>query len=136
MIKDNAWVLGLSIICLSAFISELIVAFPGYVYSRLGIDRDLLLAFLWLLPVFASFIVVFFNSRHGILLSILYIPIQSVICTLVHFLAGELGAKIDFGGISGLEVTFKIFFIISIITITVGCLLGLLFRILYHRNNK
>ncbi len=125
MSRLKVWLIGLTIILVFVFLSEFAIIFKGYVFGRFGLNRNLILTILWLLPIVSSFIAVFFPEKNGIIAGISYIPILSFLAPIVHFISGQLGATIDLGGISGLRITFKIYLVLSVITIGLGCLAGM-----------
>ena len=124
----RSWWIGFSLIIIFILMSELAVVFRDYVFSRLGLNRNLVLTLLWLLPAIASFVVVYFSRDRKILKGLSLIPLLSVLGPIIHFLFGKYGATIDFGGLEGLRVTFQIYFALSAITIVVGMVVGWLFN--------
>ncbi|WP_419176765.1 hypothetical protein [Desulfosediminicola sp.] len=128
MSKFQAWWIGFLIIVIFVFLSEGVIVFKDYVFSRLGLDRNLVLVLLWLLPVLAGFTAVFLSKKIDIAIGLSYIPIITVLGPFVHFLSGELGATIDFSGLAGLKVTFPIYLVLGSIVIGIGSLAGVTAR--------
>lgn len=124
----KAWWIGFTLIVAFVLISELTVLFREYVYSRLGLSRNLILTLLWLLPVIASFLVVYLSKKRRVLKGLSFVLVLSVFGPLAHFLSGQLGATIDFAGLSGLKVTFQIYFVLSMLTAGFGTVVGMLFK--------
>jgi len=121
MRRLKPWWLGFLLIVIFVHLGELTIVLDEYIY-QLGLDRNIVLILLWFLPVVASYLAV---SRSGkIILGLSYIPVLSLLGPVVHFLFGEFGAKIDFGGLAGLRVTVPIEFFFSVITIGTGSVAG------------
>lgn len=120
----KAWSIGFLIIVSFVLIGELSIAFHDYVYSRIGINRNMFLMVLWLLPVFAAFLVSYYSNRYKLLLSLSYIIVLPFMLSVIHYFHGELGGKIDFSGFPGALVVFKVSFFMGGIAITIGALLG------------
>lgn len=125
MSRVKAWLFGFLMIVIFVMVGEFVIIFKDYIFVRLGADRNFVLTILWLLPVFASFVAVFFPKRNGLIAGLSYIPILSVFGPIVHYICGQFGAKIDFGGLSGLRITFQIYLVLSVITIGIGCIAGI-----------
>ncbi|MEW6429057.1 MAG: hypothetical protein AB1568_13595 [Thermodesulfobacteriota bacterium] len=125
MSKLQLWWIGLLIIAFFVLSSEFVIIFNSYIFSRLGLNRNIILSLLWLLPAISSFIAAFFSSKNSLLLGLSYIPILSILGPIIHFFSGQLGATVDFGGISGLRITFPIYFVLSVITVGIGSLTGI-----------
>lgn len=124
----KAWWMGFALIVVFVFIGELTLAFKEYVFYRLGLNRDLILSAFWLLPVVASFLVVYLSKKGRTFKGLSLIPVLSVLGPLAHFLAGHLGATIDLAGLPGIKVTFPIYLVLSVITIGLGTILGALIK--------
>lgn len=128
MNNTKAWWIGFILIATFILLSELTVVFKEYVYSRLGLSRNLILSVLWLLPIIASFVVVSLSQKRRVLNGLSLILVLSVLGPLVHFLSGQFGAVIDFSGLPGLKVTFPIYLVLSSLTIGVGTVVGMIVR--------
>ena len=124
----KVWWIGFTLIVVFVLMGELTVVFREYVYSRLGLSRNLILSILWLLPIIASFMVVYLSKKRGWLKGLSLILVLGVCGPLAHFLSGQLGATIDFAGLSGLKVTFQVYLVLGALTIGFGAVLGTLFN--------
>lgn len=124
----KAWWLGFALIVTFVLMGELTIIFREYVYYRLGLSRNLILTMLWLFPVIASFLVVYFSKKKRVLKGLSFIFVLSVLGPLAHFLSGQLGATIDLAGLPGLRVTFQIYLVLSLLTIGFGVVVGMLFK--------
>jgi len=125
----KAWWIGFGLIVIFVLMSELTIIFREYVYSRLGLSRNFILTMLWLLPVIASFLVVYLSKERRVLKGLSFILVLSVLGPVAHFLLGQLGGvAIDLSGMSGLRVTFQIYLVLSVITIGFGAAVGILFK--------
>jgi hypothetical protein len=124
----KTWWIGVSLIVTFILMGELAMLFREYLYSRLGLSRDLILSVLWLLPIIASFIVVYHSNKKKVLKGFSLIIVLSVLGPLVHFLSGQLGVTIDFSGFPGMKVTFQVYFILGVLTIGFGVVVGVLFN--------
>lgn len=122
----KAWSLGLLIILLFLTIGELSAAFNEYVFHRLGINRSIFLFILWMFPLLAAFITSYFSSKYKVILGLSYILIVPILGALAHYINGELGGTVDFTGVSGAIMTFKIYFVINSILVVIGTGLGVL----------
>ncbi|MCP4487286.1 MAG: hypothetical protein GY820_08215 [Gammaproteobacteria bacterium] len=123
----KTWWSGFAIIVAFIVIGELSIVFREYVYARMGLSRNFVLMLLWLLPVIASFLVVFRSKKRKLLKGLSFILVLSFLGPLAHFLFGQLGATIDFAGLQGLRVTFQIYLVLSVVTIGLGSVIGILF---------
>lgn len=124
----KAWWTGFALITAFVLVSELTVVFNEYVYGRLGLSRNLILTILWLLPVIASFLVVYLSKKKRVFKGLSFILVLSVLGPLAHYLSGEFGATIDFAGLPGLKVTFQIYLVLSVLTAGLGTVVGLFFK--------
>jgi hypothetical protein len=123
--SKSAWTVGFLIITLFVILGELTVTVDNYVYFRLGLTRNFILLALWTLPCLASFIVAYY-SDHKLWFSISLIPVLSLLGPTAHYINGLLGGVVDFTGMAGAFVVFKLYFSIGSILIAVGALLGTL----------
>jgi len=115
---------GFLLISLFVILGELTVTLDNYVYFRLGLTRNFILLVLWTFPCLASFIVAYY-SDHKMWFSISLIPVLSLLGSLVHYINGLFGGVVDFTGMNGAFVVFKIYFTIGSILIIAGALLGI-----------
>ena len=123
----NAWSLGLSILIFFIISSELTVVFHDYIFYRLGINRNILLTLLWSLPFFSAFIASYYSKKYKLFYGLSYILLLPLFGAFVHYINGELGGVIDFRGLSGAIVLFKIYLMVGSIIITIGTILGVAF---------
>jgi hypothetical protein len=128
MHRLKAWWIGFALIIFFILTSESTIIFKEYFFIRLGLNRNLVLTVLWSLPIFASFIAVSFSTYNRIIIGLSYILILSLLAPIAHFLVGQAGVAIDFGGLVSMRVTFTIYLVLSVITIGIGCVAGILFR--------
>lgn len=128
MNDTKAWWIGFVPIVAFVLMGELTVVFKEYVYSRLGLNRNLILSVLWLLPIIASLAVVSLSKKRRVLRGLSLILVLSVLGPLVHFVSGQFGATIDFAGLPGLKVTFPIYLVLSTPTIGLGTVVGMLVK--------
>lgn len=128
MNDTKAWWIGFFLIVFFILMSELIVVFREYVYSRLGLSRNLVLSLLWILPIISSFVVVSLSKKNRVLKGLSLIFILSFLGPLTHFITGQFGAVIDFSSLSGLKVTFSIYLVLSSLTIGFGTFVGMLVK--------
>jgi len=124
----NSWWLGFLLIIAFVLLSEMIVIFNEYFYHRLGLNRNLVLTLLWLLPVLASFLAVYFSEKGHFVTGLSYIPVLGFLGPTVHLLVSKLGVAVDFGGLTGLKVTLQVYFFLSTSTMVAGAVMGLLLR--------
>lgn len=128
MNDTKAWWISVTIITAFVLMSELIVIFREFVYVRMGLSRNLVLSLLWVMPVIAAFLTAFLSEKRRIVKALSLVLVLSVLGPVVHYITGELGAKVDFEGLPGLRVTIQIYFVLSFLTIGFGAILGILFN--------
>ncbi|MDH5573560.1 MAG: hypothetical protein OEY89_17480 [Gammaproteobacteria bacterium] len=124
---SKAWKIGFLIILLFTIASELLLVFDDYVFTRIGIDRNIIKLIFWLTPMFAAYIATYYSKTNKLLMGLSYIILFPVIFTCIHYINGEFGSAVDFTGSSGALVVFKVSAAIGSIMIIIGTLLGLLF---------
>jgi hypothetical protein len=123
---STAWMQGCLAIFIFVLVGELSVLFNNYVFHRLGINRTVFLSALWILPLIAAFIASYFSERHKLLAGLSYTIMLPLLGSTAHFVSGELGATIDFAGLAGALVIFKIYLVMGAVTGAAGTALGLL----------
>ena len=124
---ENAWTIGVLLLLIAVVLGELSVLFDDYVFRRIGINRNYLLVFLWLFPLGAAFIASCYSSKYKIVAGLSYALIFPLLAAIGHFISSEMGGAIDFIGVSGAIVYFKINFVIGMFFIMVGTFVGFLF---------
>ena len=102
--------------------------FPTYVYTRIGVNRNAVLIFLWSMPAAASFIVAMKAKAAPLLQGLSFVIVVTILGPLSHLFADYFGATVDLGGLEGLRATVPIFFVMSVITVGAGAVAGMLFR--------
>lgn len=127
MITSKFQPMAISILILSLFIilGEASVVFHDYVFHRIGIDRNVLLSFLWLAPLFAAYFLVILSKKFAFWQLMLNVIFIAIVGSGAHYLIGLLGFSVDFSGWAGLKVVFKIYFVLGGIITFVGALLAL-----------
>lgn len=123
----TAWSLGFLIILLSVIFGEVSIAFNDYFYHRLGINKNLFSLFLWALFLVAAYVASYYSKAFKTFLGLSYILVIPITATLVHYMNGLLGTVIDFDGVSGAIVVFKIYFLVAVIFASIGTCLGVFF---------
>jgi hypothetical protein len=126
MNDNKAWRIGFILIVVFVLLGQGVVMFHDYVFARLGFSRDLVLLVLWFLPIIASFFTVVYSNDKRILKGFSLGVVLTILGPLTHFFSGYLGATIDMPGISGLKVTIQIYLGLSMLTVGLGILAGLL----------
>jgi len=121
---NRSWLRGFLVIVLFVLLSEATVVFDDYFFGVLGLNPDLTLTLLWVLPAFASFLTTTLGTARKMIIGLSYIPILTVLGPVTHFLAGSFGTSVDYGGLEGLRVTVPIYFVLSAVTIGIGVLAG------------
>lgn len=120
------WQLGFLVILLFVLIGELSVIFDDYVFYRVGVNRNVFLFVLWILPAGAAFIASYFSRRYKLLSGLSYAIVLPILGATAHYVSGQLGAPTDFAGLRGAFIVFKIHFVLGAIAASVGTTLGLL----------
>lgn len=124
-VLSKPWSLGVLLILAYAVLGELIVLLDDYVFHRVGVNRNALLMVLWILPILASYVASRYSERHKLLMGLSYVILSPLIGSVVHYISGELGETVDFVGIPGAMVVFKVYLVIDSILVILGTALGL-----------
>lgn len=119
------WSLGVLLILAFAVLGELIVLLDDYVLHRVGINRNVLLLILWILPILASYVASRYSERHKLLMGLSYVILFPLIGALVHYISGELGGTVDFVGLTGAIAIFKLYLGVGSILVILGAALGM-----------
>lgn len=122
----KAWGLGVLLILAFAIVGELLVAFDDYVFHRLGVDRNLTLSILWVLPLVAAYVAARYSPQHKLLAGLSYVLILPFVGAAAHFVSGVLGATVDFKGLSGARLVFGMDLAIGSLLIVTGTFVGVL----------
>ena len=122
----KAWSIGLLILLLFAVLGEAVVAFHDYTFGRIGIAKNTILYILWVLPLAAAFIATYMAESKKIIVGLSYLVLFPLLAALIHYLHGELGGTVDFGGVKGAVFVFKLYFYIGSALTILGTILGLL----------
>lgn len=121
---SKAWQLGLLVLLLNVIISELTLVIDEYVYHRAGINKSYLSVVLWLFPLFAAYIASYYSDRFKMIYGLSYVLLFPLMATVGHYLNGLFGNAVDFVGMSGAMVFFKVHLAISSVIISVGTIIG------------
>ena len=121
------WALGVVLVAAFAVFGELLLVFDDYVFHRLGLNRNALLLALWALPFIAAYVAARYSETHKLLAGLSFLILFPVIGTAAHYLNGALGGTVDFAGLSGAAVTFRLYLALGSVLVITGTLLGLLF---------
>lgn len=122
----KAWGLGVLLILAFAIVGELLVAFDDYVFHRLGVDRNLTLSILWVLPLVAAYVAARYSPQHKLLAGLSYLLILPFVGAAAHFVSGVLGTTVDFKGLSGARLVFGMDLAIGSLLIVTGTFVGVL----------
>lgn len=123
---------GLLINFIFIFLSQLLINFHGYVYTRLGCNYDMILLILWIIPLAPAFLATYQGSLTGLYLCLIYTLIITLAFPFINFISGLLGSHIDFSGIKGLSALLKIYFYISLAINIIGATLGIAAKKIIH----
>jgi hypothetical protein len=118
--------MGSAIILFFVFLGQILVIFDEYVFYRIGVNRNFLMAALWILPFLAAFTTSFYLRYFSFWLISMYIIALPLLAAMVHYLYGELGGVVDFSGIPGAFVIFNIFFVVGAVVLLAGAGIGVL----------
>ena len=119
------WAVGVVIVVASCLLGELVGVVDSYVFARVGLNRDLVLVVIWGLLLVAAFVATYFSESRKLLAGLSMMVVFPVVGTLIHFFTGAVGVKVDFGGIAGAVVTFRLFALFGGILVALGTFLGL-----------
>lgn len=123
------FLLGLSFILFFIIASQLVIIYRAYIYS-IGLDRDIVLLILWLIPSIVSFSITSFSKNYVFLKNIIFIVFITVLAPITHYLVDLFNlTEVDFGGLIGMKVTIPLFLIMSILTVGLGFVFGSIFKI-------
>lgn len=127
--KDyKIWLIGLLFVLISILLGESTIILKDLIYDNNFLDRNIIILFTWSVQATSAFLVVKSAKSFSVLLGLSYIPIITIIGPAIHFLLGELGIVIDFGGVSGLHFTVKYYFIIGTLTSGFGSISAFLIK--------
>jgi len=122
----KAWGIGMALVVAFAILGQLASAFGDYVFFRLGINRDVVLGALWLLPLAAAYIATRYAPERKLLAGLSFVLVVPLIGACAHLLSGALGANVDFEGLSGARIVFGIYLVLGGLVAVIGTILGLL----------
>lgn len=120
------WAIGVALVVAFAILGEVAVIFSDYVFHRLGLNRDLVLGGLWILPLAASYVATRYSADRKLLAGLSFLLVVPLIGTLAHLVSGALGANVDFEGFSGGRIVFGLYLVIGGLVVVIGTILGLL----------
>lgn len=119
-----AWLYGLLIIFMALVLGQSVLFFGDYIYMLSSYGRNFILMVCWGALLFSGFFASYFSKKHGVILGLLYVIIAPILGAFIHFLYGQLGGVVDFGGLQGAFVLFNISFVLSAWLIGAGIILG------------
>ena len=125
-IFKKPWTIGFMILLLYVFIGELLTWFDDYVFDRIGVNKNILTCLLWGLPLLASYVASYYSEKRKLFNALSYLVLFPLMLVVVHFVSGELGWRVDFTGMRGAIILFKLYFVIGGVLIVTGALFGLL----------
>jgi len=120
------WAIGVALVVAFAILGEMAVIFGDYVFHRLGLNRNIVLGALWILPLVASYVATRYSPDRKLLAGLSFLLVVPLIGALAHLVSGALGANVDFEGLSGGRVVFGIYLAIGGLVVVIGTILGLL----------
>jgi hypothetical protein len=120
------WAVGMLLILTFAVLGELFTVFNDYVFHRLGLNRNAVMTVLWVLPFFAAYFASRYSETHKVLTGLSFMLLFPLVGSVAHYINGELGGPVDFVGLSGAALIFKLYFAVGSILVIAGTLLGLL----------
>lgn len=123
----RAWAIGLLLVLMFVLLTEILMIFDDYVFVRLGMTLDRILLVLWTLPLAASYVAARYSAKRKLLAGLSLTMLFPAFGAIAHYLNGALGGTVDFVGLSGALVTFKVYLAIGGVLMVTGTLLGLLF---------
>jgi len=123
----TAWALGFVIILVSIICGEASIAFNDFFYHQMGISKNLFSLLLWTLFFVAAYAASYYSKTFKIFLGLSYILVIPITAAIAHYINGLLGAVIDFDGVNGAIVVFKIYFLVAIVFASIGTALGVFF---------
>ncbi len=118
------WITGVVIIIIFSISIEAILYFHTYVYTRLGVSKNIIMILLWTVPMLVSLYIAYTAEKYNIVLGLSYIPVVIVSLLLFHYINGSIGGKIDLIGFAGLKALFPILLVASSIACGIGTFLG------------
>lgn len=124
----KSWIFSILLILLFIILGETVTIFNDYFYYRLRINRNIFLVVLWVLPFLSSFIISYYSEGFKSLLSLSYIFFIPLMGSVVHYILGQSGNKVDFTGFSGAITLFKVYFFLCAFLVTFGVISGILLK--------
>ena len=118
------WIIGNIILIIFFICAEGISYFSSYVYERIGLNRNILLLLLWIIPIYVSYYVTANTKNYSIIFGLSFIVILPFLGGLIHYVSTKYIGSVDFIGIKGVIEIIKIYSLIGILTVSLGTVLG------------
>ncbi len=118
------WIVGNIILTMFFVFAGSISYVPSYVYERIGLNRDILLLLLWIIPIYVSYYVTINTKNYNILFGLSFILMLPLLGGLTHYINTKYMGGVDFTGISGAVVIMKLYGFIGIFTSSLGTFIG------------
>lgn len=124
-VVGHAWAIGVALVVAFAILGELAIAFGDYVFYRLGVNRNVVMGALWILPLVAAYIATRYSPERKLLAGLSFLLVVPLIGACAHLLGGAFGANVDFEGLSGGRIVFGIYLVVGGLVVVIGTILGL-----------
>ena len=125
--KKNIISISVVIIIIYVILGKITALFGDYIFTRVGMNRNVMLMVLWILPFMASFLITRYSIKYKVIYGLSLAILTTIISVVVNYLIGLSGYGIDFSGFNGAVELFKILFIVNIFIALIGTLSGLIF---------
>ncbi|WP_224038955.1 hypothetical protein [Paraburkholderia unamae] len=122
------WLIGLALVVIFFALGKILDSIGGYQVERIGLNTKYISITLWLIPLIVTFMVTRYSSRWAGLPGLSYLMLIPVIAVIFNWIDELCGVAVDFSGLSGALVIFKIAFVYSLIPVLVGFMLGIAFK--------
>ncbi|EKS9883506.1 hypothetical protein BTK96_000401 [Burkholderia pyrrocinia] len=116
--------IGFFLIVVFFALSEFFNSLGGYQFKRIGLSSDCVLVLLWGIPCVATFLVSRYSSGWIGFVGFVYLILIPVLAVIIQVTKEALGFSIDFPGVRGASIVFGIYFVLSVVPVSIGFILG------------
>ena len=126
MKNNKVLLIGSTLIVIVNVISQSLSLFADHSLARIGLTSDLKACLFWAIMFAITLSVVYYSENTRVAKGWLLVLLNSIASPLIGLILSELSNSGDFRGISGLKVTIPIIFVLSVLFMGLGILVGIL----------